>query len=47
MFYVHAKCKFLIFKFSKVMQQHISGVVGSLILIVVGNLVLFAAVKEL
>jgi len=22
MFYVHAKCKFLIFKFSKVMQQH-------------------------
>jgi len=47
MFYVHAKCKFLIFKFSKVMQQHISGVVGSLILVVVANLVLFAAVKEL
>jgi len=21
-FYVHEKCKFLIFKFSKVMQQH-------------------------
>jgi len=22
MFYVHAECKFLIFKFDKVMQQH-------------------------
>ena len=31
MFYVHAKCKFLIFKFSKVMQQHTEGVVGKLI----------------
>ena len=30
MFYVHAKCKFLIFKLSKVMQQHTSGVVGNL-----------------
>jgi len=31
MFYVHEKCKFLIFKFSKVMQQHTQGVVGNLI----------------
>ena len=30
MFYVHAKCIFLIFKFSKVMQQHTSGVVSNL-----------------
>jgi len=29
MFYVHAKRKFLIFKFSKVMQQHTQGVVGN------------------
>jgi len=33
------------FKFSKVMQQHIKDVVGNLIR-VLGNLVLFAAVKE-
>jgi len=31
MFYVHAKCKFVIFKFSYVMQQHAQGVVGTLI----------------
>jgi len=30
MFYVHAKCIFLIFKFSKVMQQHTSCVVGNI-----------------
>jgi len=29
--YVHENCKFLIFKFSKVMQQHTEGVVGSVI----------------
>jgi len=32
-FYVHENCKFLIFNFSKVMQQHTQGVVGNLILI--------------
>jgi len=31
MFYVHEKCKISVFKFSKVMQQHASGVVGNLI----------------
>jgi len=31
MFYVHAKCKFLIFKFSYAMQQRTQGVVGKLI----------------
>jgi len=33
MFYVHDNCEFLIFKFSKVMQQHTYGVVGNLILV--------------
>jgi len=33
MFYMHENAKFLIFKFSKVMQQHTWGVVGNLILI--------------
>jgi len=28
---MHAKCKFLIYKFSKIMQQHTQGVVGNLI----------------
>ena len=32
-FYVHENCKFLIFKFSKVMQQHTWGVVGNQILV--------------
>ena len=30
---MHAKCEFLIFKFSKVMQQHTEGVMGNLILV--------------
>ena len=33
MFYMHENAKFLIFKFSKVMQQHTYGVVGNLILV--------------
>jgi len=32
-FYVHENCKFLIFKFYKVMQQHTKGVVGILLLV--------------
>jgi len=32
-FYVHENCKFLIFKFSKVKQQHTKGVVNILLLV--------------
>jgi len=31
MFYMHEKCKFMIFKFSNVIQQDNKGVVGNLI----------------
>jgi len=45
MFYMHENAKCLIFKFSKVNQQHTWGVVGNLISVLL-QIVLFAAVKE-
>ena len=46
MFYVHENCKFLIFKFCKVIQQLKVWWYWYPIIIFVGNLLLFAAVKE-